>query len=355
MTVAQDTIDNIVSKYGNAGNPDRAAEAARKREEQERKKQTQITGKQHKESQKSEIGIAGKLLIWNALLKKVLAQSKIYNAVMNTLNKLMGLLVDVILMPFLPLIMAGLVFLAEKIMDFNEVWGKTVTPALTRLGEKIDEVMHPKKAEELGERGPAPPGVFGFLLNLVNPAEIDAALRGVPLLGWLYSIFVPDKKVSEVDIAITFDTILKGIWVSFIGLGQFIIDIFTGKYNKTLGLTFDLDTVLTGLSKTWAELIKWAWESHGGAVIQFELVPILNIVGGKIWDFLMWVWEQTGGRATNLFKTPQTVDVTSGNTGVENPINYYNTSSTSNTVNTNVGGASSWDQMGRTRGEIALI
>ena len=66
---------------------------------------------------------AGVLLLVKAL-KDTLAQSKIANAFLGTLSKLLGLLIDVVLLPFVPLLIAVLVLLSSGIMLLYGVMSK---------------------------------------------------------------------------------------------------------------------------------------------------------------------------------------------------------------------------------------
>ena len=66
---------------------------------------------------------AGVLLLVKAL-KDTLAQSKIANAFLGTLSKLLGLLIDVVLLPFVPLLIAVLILLSSAIMLLYGVMSK---------------------------------------------------------------------------------------------------------------------------------------------------------------------------------------------------------------------------------------
>ncbi len=87
--------------------------------------------------------VAGTLMLVKAL-KSVAGESKITNMFFGTLNKLLGLLIDVILLPFVPILVAVLMGLTYAIIMLLDVWpglieglmgeGKPKTP----LGQVID-------------------------------------------------------------------------------------------------------------------------------------------------------------------------------------------------------------------------
>lgn len=60
-------------------------------------------------------------------LEKALNQSKIVSTVMGHVGNLLGLLVDVILLPFLPLIIWGVLMLLKGIMTFKPIWDALVS------------------------------------------------------------------------------------------------------------------------------------------------------------------------------------------------------------------------------------
>jgi phage-related protein len=59
-----------------------------------------------------------------ATMQEAVNNSKILNALDNAIAKALGLLVDVILLPFLPLLTAGIIWLFKEIMEFRVFWMK---------------------------------------------------------------------------------------------------------------------------------------------------------------------------------------------------------------------------------------
>jgi hypothetical protein len=118
MTVASDMVDNLV-----AGNQTRADAAAEEKLAKERQKQFK--------------GLTTTGLILVTWLRKVVRESKIVSAVLGTLTKLIGLLVDLILLPLLPLLISALLFLADTIMKIPGIGPAAVeTPGVT-AGKEI--------------------------------------------------------------------------------------------------------------------------------------------------------------------------------------------------------------------------
>ena len=71
-----------------------------------------------------------------SILKEAVSNSKILTTVLGTIMQALGLLIDVILLPFLPILVTGIIWLYEGIMLFYKVWSttvKTLTEALTKL------------------------------------------------------------------------------------------------------------------------------------------------------------------------------------------------------------------------------
>lgn len=64
---------------------------------------------------------AGMFLLVQAIDKAV-KQSKIVSTVQETIGKALGLLIDVVLMPFLPILTMGIVWLFKGIMLFHKLW-----------------------------------------------------------------------------------------------------------------------------------------------------------------------------------------------------------------------------------------
>ena len=122
------------------------------------------------------MGTAGTLILYD-ILKKMLKQSKIISTVLDTLNKLLGLLVDVILLPFMPIIAFGLMALADGIMGLMD----SPLFKLTLGGTDADYGAVGKKIAE-GLLGWFTPENVAFLAAALLTA-IAGALVGLPALA----------------------------------------------------------------------------------------------------------------------------------------------------------------------------
>jgi hypothetical protein len=134
--VAGAYIDEIVAKAAGAANPSRAGSAQKDKDDRDFKKslndarkesnrRNSLDRQRNKEEAKLNKSIGGldaTMIIGYGWLKKALSQSKIFTTTIETLVKLLGFLVDVVLMPFLPYIVYGLVKVAEGIMAFKKFW-----------------------------------------------------------------------------------------------------------------------------------------------------------------------------------------------------------------------------------------
>jgi hypothetical protein len=74
---------------------------------------------------------AAGIMLLVKVLKDALSQSKIASGFLGTLSKLMGLLIDVVLLPFLPILVVVLLALSSSIMLLYGVMSKLNVPSLT--------------------------------------------------------------------------------------------------------------------------------------------------------------------------------------------------------------------------------
>lgn len=63
-------------------------------------------------------GVAG----LTSVLRTALNQSKIFTTLLGTVGQALGLLVDLVLLPFLPILVAGIILLYKAIIDFGVLW-----------------------------------------------------------------------------------------------------------------------------------------------------------------------------------------------------------------------------------------
>jgi hypothetical protein len=88
-------------------------------------------------------GVAGGIMILADVIKNLTKESKILATVQDTVGKALGLLVDLVLLPFLPLIVWALVYLYTAIMWLGKTWNDYI--AKLGLGPSIEKVLNPPK------------------------------------------------------------------------------------------------------------------------------------------------------------------------------------------------------------------
>lgn len=84
-----------------------------------------------------------------SVLREMVNNSKITNTLDKEISKALGLLLDLVLLPFLPLLVGALITLYTAIMTFGRLWGdfwkskeiKSLTDALTALTTPIETVL----------------------------------------------------------------------------------------------------------------------------------------------------------------------------------------------------------------------
>jgi len=70
---------------------------------------------------------AAGIMILADVIKEALSNSKILTTVLGTISKALGLLIDVILLPFLPILTVGIIWLFQGIMLFHKLWSSIWT------------------------------------------------------------------------------------------------------------------------------------------------------------------------------------------------------------------------------------
>lgn len=81
--------------------------------------------------------VAAGMLLANAI-QDAIKQSKIASTISENISKALGLLMDLILMPFLPLIMWVLIGLYQTVMFLGNVWNATVRPLTEALSKFLE-------------------------------------------------------------------------------------------------------------------------------------------------------------------------------------------------------------------------
>ena len=184
------------------------------------------------------------------ILKDAVSNSKILTTILGTIGQALGLLIDVILLPFLPILITGIIWLYEGIMTFYKFWngiwsGKTIQTigsALSTLGTILAKGI-------------------GGLLQL-----------GINFLGAAGSM----------------------IW-NFL---QWLWGIATAARGIELSLLFNIAGAI------W-NFLQWLWNVTSG--IRGAEFSLLMSIGGAAASFLQWLWNTITSGGANLL-----INLTSG-------------------------------------------
>jgi len=210
-------------------------------------------------------GTAGGMLILADVIKDLTKQSKILGEVYSKVQESMGLLIDLILLPFLPLIASGLIFLYGAIVNFGKLWGDFVKDV-----EKEGLVMMLIKVGLVGI-------VYDWLENMFK---------------WMFGT-PQEKKQVEIDVMLALKSaadnplIWSLPWITDLLLGQ-------GTFaNITRALSYSINValgVLTGISDGF-----WKWLNDSASMTEEQRMKIAfdffaDILSG-IGKFCFWIYE----------------------------------------------------------------
>jgi hypothetical protein len=184
--------------------------------------------------------VAGGIVMLTDALKQVFSNSKILTTVLGTIAQALGLLIDVILLPFLPILITGIIWLYQGIMLFYKLWNgiwsskvvQGVGAALTDLGKILGK------------------GIGGLLSIGVN------FLGGAGNIVWEFLQWLWNLATSNGIIGMAFSFILGPFGL----LLNWIYDVATGKNTGTLKLLLDVAGAAVGF-------LTWLWNTitSGGA------------------------------------------------------------------------------------------
>lgn len=152
-------------------------------------------------------GAAAGIMILADIIKEAISNSKILTTILGTIGKALGLLIDVILLPFLPILTTGIIWLFQGIMLFYKLWnsiwtskviqdiGKVLGTVATILGKGIASFFN----VQFGLIGAGADIIWKVLTWLWNIITAGGALTlslafllgpfGL-VLDWLYSLAV---------------------------------------------------------------------------------------------------------------------------------------------------------------------
>jgi hypothetical protein len=353
--VAGAYIDEIVAKAAGAADPERAQKASDDKKWEDQLKKARAQGsldrafwikklREDKAAEKrklrSEHGLEATTIIFYTWLKKWASQSKIVSTVITTLNKLLGLLVDVILMPFLPIIMGALIFLADAIIGFQDWWSKRF-PDTTP--EEMEGVKAGKKLSAdtlgtfLGVDIPTAAAVIAAALLSAVVLALIAAAAGVSIPAWvvlLTAVAVAIVAAFLVDLAYklgaafgpTFGKFLT--WLSDVGtaIGDFINGAALTFTNWMWGLSANLTILYNEVSTTFQNIIDIIIEKMSFGLIKAKGLENPQSTFNPPTKYQGW----EGNKTSTVINNQQS------------------------TVNTNVGGDSWWMSLARNAMEAVL-
>jgi hypothetical protein len=351
-------IDEIFAK---AGNPERAKAAGEDKKWEEQLKKARAQGSldrafwqkklredklAEKRKLRSEKGLEAATIIFYTWLKKWASQSKIVSTVIATLNKLLGLLIDVILMPYLPYIMAGLLYLADAIMAFQEWWVKN-HPDVTPEAKSTVAAGQNASKDLLGsifglDWSTAAAAIAGAIIGLIVAAGIIASttVASPILVAAVVAIIAGALAVGAVTLAYWlggelakalgpgFGDFLDWIWKTQSAINTFILGSAATFTDWMLNLSTNLTTLYNEVSSTFQNIMDVIIEKLSMGLIKAKQVELPQLT----------------------YKAPQTMSE-GGFTNVRVP---YQAGTTTNnyTTNTNVGGESLWAQASKMWGEM---
>jgi hypothetical protein len=215
--------------------------------------------------------VAGGIALVDAL-KDVANNSKILNMVTSQVAQALGLLVDLILLPFLPLIVGGIISLYLAIIGFGKAWGDAWKVIQTD-------------------------GIVG-LLKLGISAGLDGVEAWVQNL--LTTLFTPGTpKQKALALQMTFDSILSGLFKLLGGDAiKAILDLWfgPGTLNKAnnLALSIGVD-FLMGVSSVLQSIMSWVFGGLSKITTLMTLkLDLQQAATGWIWDFIKMLFD--GGK-----------------------------------------------------------
>jgi hypothetical protein len=233
--------------------------------------------------------IAIGLVILTAAIHKAVSQSKIIGVIVSSISKALGLLIDLILLPFLPIITWGIIQLYNSIMEWNKWWGKTdpndplgVAAALMQLPYSLIDMLVAPIGQAIGK---------WIADNITTPIITD-------IINY-WEQFAKDWNAFWADPLAG----LKEAW-----------DRFWGE-----------DPILAGLKKAFDDFIKWLREKlglggpEGGQGEGGGIIPGVEPVSKGATPGFTNIQEM-GNRATTLTHVPApvvNVNISGGIYGVE--------------------------------------
>ena len=194
-------------------------------------------------------GVAAGIMILADVLKEAVSNSKILSTVLGTISKALGLLIDVILLPFLPILTTGIIWLFQGIMQFYRLWnGIWTSKVIQNLGLGITNLV-----TAFGK------GLAGLLTLNIGFANAIASTAWQVIL-WIWQIATSNTGIS---LALTIALGSVGILLGW------LYTVTTGKQNPVMNLVISV----AGGALT---LLSWLYNTimSGGANL------VVNITSG---------------------------------------------------------------------------
>jgi hypothetical protein len=187
-------------------------------------------------------GAAAGVFMLISVLKDNIKQSQIVSKMLGTLGKLFGLLIDLVLLPFLPIMIFALLGLTSAILKFAKWWG-----------DNNPTNFDPNKQDPVIQTAYVLPGLDAFLLFLkIFNKEMEIAKALWDKFG---AQFIKD---------------LESAWASITKIGEALLSVFNPEFYKGL-----VDSIL----KMWTDLVNDpAWAKLSGFITDYIVTPLSNLM-----------------------------------------------------------------------------
>lgn len=213
-------------------------------------------------------GAAGGILVLSDAIKALTKQSKVLTTVQDTVGKALGLLVDLVLLPFLPLLVFGLLYLYTAIMWVGKIWNDWI--AKSSVVEAAGNVFNPGDKTAL-ERTID----FVSLMNDLAKAWFDGMTRIILGVGVFFAELVIGVAKFIIELIANIGQALGEGWLKF---QEWIVQKVK---DLVVALSEAWAKFATGLDANLITPIKNALN-----VIRDKIVDMINFVINKINDFL---------------------------------------------------------------------
>ena len=213
-------------------------------------------------------GVAAGIMILADAIKEATQQSKILTTIQETVGKALGLLVDVILIPFLPVIVWAIVNLYNSIMGFKNWWDKGFE-GIFALGVTLSAGFDEFQKQVFGFIKWLFMDNMGMEMNANGSINIKAQLG--ESLQWIYdNIWVPGKKSWDMDFNAAIKTVSE------------FLDWLWGVTKEEYTLL--KMSILTTLDNFWT----WLWEFKDQPIpVTLKLLTDLSNIPRWIKDIIM--------------------------------------------------------------------